>query len=74
VSRPGAFTQSDVAKVLKGARQAGVSLASIEIDRTGKIIAHIRDGNKDAASAANDWSDRIRAKNQRVAEVRHRVS
>lgn len=53
--RPAAFTQADIAKILKGAKAAGVSVRSVEIDRTGKIVAQF--GAPRSSTAANEWDE-----------------
>ena len=55
MTRPAAFTQGDVAKVLKGARAAGLSVVSIEIDRSGRIVARFGDPAGQGADETNEW-------------------
>ncbi|RYE42043.1 MAG: hypothetical protein EOP24_34325 [Hyphomicrobiales bacterium] len=57
MSRPAAFTQGDVAKVLKGAKAAGLSVASIEIDRSGKIVARFGRVAETEAASGNEWDE-----------------
>ena len=72
MTRPAAFTQGDVAKVLKGARAAGMDVRRIEIDREGKIVALFgRPGAGDAVPA-NEW-DEVYGQEQQPAPQRHRV-
>lgn len=71
MTRRAAFTQADVAKVLKGARQAGAQVTRIEIEPGGRIVALI--GAPDQSEGdADEWSRRIHAKReQRAAGQRH---
>lgn len=63
MTRPAAFTQGDIAKVLKGAKAAGMNVASVEIDRSGKIVAWFgeqRPGRVTAAAEPNEWDEVLR--------------
>jgi len=72
MSKPAAFTQSDIARVLKGAKAAGETVRRLEIDRgTGNIIAEFGQRGEDAASDDNEWMRAIRAKRERAAAKRH---
>lgn len=55
MSRPAAFTQGDIAKVLKGATAAGLTVASIEIDRSGKIVARFGSAMPAPHDSGNEW-------------------
>ena len=35
---PARFTQADIARAVKGAQAAGLPIASVEVDSTGKIV------------------------------------
>lgn len=71
MTRPATFTQSDVTKVLKAARAAGLPVASVEIDRTGKIVANFG-GPADAVPAGgNEWDEVLdRAQDNRTTKER----
>jgi hypothetical protein len=49
------FRQSDLAKALKAATQAGLSVARFEIDRDGKIIVIAGQPAQDGLSEPNEW-------------------
>jgi len=71
MTKPAVFTQADISKLLKGAAAAGMTVARVEIDRSGKIVAHLQSEIKDAAPVVEDeWAERI-AKTQRAAAERH---
>jgi hypothetical protein len=70
VSKPAAFTQTDIARLLKGAKQAGETVRRIEIDRAGNIVAEFGTREDDGASE-DEWSRAIRAKRERTAAKRH---
>jgi len=58
MTRPAVFTQADIAKLLKGAKAAGMSVASVEIDRSGKIVARFGAAAGEAvAPEANEWDE-----------------
>lgn len=59
MTRPAVFTQADIAKLLKGAKAAGMSVASVEIDRSGKIVARFGSGapGDDRAAEVNEWDE-----------------
>ena len=57
---PSAFRQQDVTKAVKAVTAAGVHIARIEIDKTGKIViitANATD-RADGMTEANEW-DRV---------------
>jgi hypothetical protein len=58
--RPSIFRQQDVTKAVKAVTAAGVHIARVEIDKTGKIAiitAEAPDGRGEAREA-NEW-DRV---------------
>lgn len=58
MTRQAVFTQGDIAKLLKGAKAAGMSVHSIEIDRSGKIVARFDGAAGEAAPAeGNEWDE-----------------
>ncbi len=74
MSRPAAFTQADIAKLLKGAKAAGMSVASVEIDRTGKIVAKFGTPGETIAAGDNEWDEVLpNGQPQRPAAERQRV-
>jgi hypothetical protein len=59
VSRgPLPFRQTDVARAVKGAVAAGLTVQRVEVDKAGKIIVVVGEPGKVAASETNEW-DRI---------------
>jgi hypothetical protein len=72
VSKPAAFTQGDIVRVLKAAKAAGETVRRLEIDRgTGNIVAEFGERGEDAGVADDEWMREIRAKRQRAAAKRH---
>lgn len=59
MTRPAAFTQADIAKLLKGAKAAGLTPSSVEIDRSGKIVARFgaAGAGDEAPADANEWDE-----------------
>jgi hypothetical protein len=51
--RPSVFTQTDIARALKGAMSAGLKVARAEIDPSGKIVLTFADGK--IAAEVNEW-------------------
>lgn len=56
MTRAAAFTQADVAKLLKGAKAAGATVTRIEIDREGKIVALFGAAGREPA-VGNEWDE-----------------
>jgi hypothetical protein len=56
MTRAAAFTQTDITKVLRGARSAGETVTRIEIDREGKIVALFGKAGQ-PANGRNEWDD-----------------
>ena len=50
--RPVAFRQADISRAVKGAQAAGLSVASVQVDRDGRIV--IMTTAKAAASGTAD--------------------
>ena len=56
---PSTFRQQDVTRAVKAVAAAGVHIARIEIDKTGKIVIIASDGpDKPGETEANEW-DRV---------------
>ncbi len=70
MSRRAAFTQTDIARLLKGARAAGEPVRRVEIDQTGNIVAVFGARDEDATTE-DEWSRAIRAKRERTSAKRH---
>lgn len=72
MSRPAAFTQADIAKLLKGARAAGLTVASIEVDRSGRLVARFVGQGDAAAGGVNEWDEVLPdGQEERSAAERH---
>jgi hypothetical protein len=52
---PQTFKQGDVAKALKGALNAGLTIRRFEIDKDGKII--VITGGAGELASANEWDE-----------------
>jgi hypothetical protein len=48
------FKQGDVTKAIKGATQAGVRVARVEITEDGRIIIHV-ENNEPKAAPRGEW-------------------
>lgn len=55
MTAPARFTQSDIKRAAAGAMGAGLPIAKIEIDHTGKIV--IIPGKPDTKAGNNEWAD-----------------
>lgn len=55
MTAPARFKQSDVKRATAGVVSAGLSIAKIEIDHTGKIV--IITGKPKAIAETNEWAD-----------------
>lgn len=69
MTRPAAFTQGDIAKLLKGAKAAGMPVSRVTIDRTGKIVADFGPASNDE-TAPNEWDSVFDAEEKRPAKRR----
>lgn len=54
--RKAPFTQADIVRVLKAARQADVPLRGFEVDRAGKIVVLIGEPQEPGAPV-NPWDE-----------------
>lgn len=61
MTKRAAFTQSDVAKVLKGCKQAGATPSRIEIAPDGRIVALFGKPEENAHDEDDEWAKRINA-------------
>jgi hypothetical protein len=61
VSRgPLPFRQTDVARAIKGAVAAGLTVQRVEVDKAGKIIVVVGEAGKDVvASEGNEWDKKL---------------
>lgn len=73
MSRPAAFTQADIAKLLKGAKAAGMLVASVEIDRSGKIVAKFGKPGGEDGLAPNEWDEVLNPDVQAQRPARQRL-
>lgn len=51
---PPTFKQADVTKAVKGAIAAGLDIARVEIDRSGKIVIQLANGGAKEQAAPDD--------------------
>jgi hypothetical protein len=58
--RAAAFTQSDVARVVRGMLKAGVTVARVEIDASGKIVVHCSEDAPAREANPADFEARLR--------------
>jgi hypothetical protein len=68
---PSTFRQRDVAAAIKAARDAGVEVARVEVDKDGKIIIVIAEkaGNGGvgiATSSGSEWDNKYGASKSQV--------
>lgn len=61
MTKPAVFTQTDIAKLLRGAARAGATVTRIEIEPGGKIVAMLGETNQ-SEGEADEWTRRIHAK------------
>jgi hypothetical protein len=54
---PSTFRQVDITKAVKAVRSAGVHIARVEIDKTGKIVIITADATDrpDGMTEVNEW-------------------
>jgi hypothetical protein len=62
------FRQQDVTRALKGAIAAGVEIARVEIDPTGKIVIQLRNGEAKEQAALDDLDRELEAFEARHGE------
>ena len=55
---PSTFRQQDVTRAVKAVTAAGVHIARVEIDKTGKIVIITADHGDGQMMEANEW-DRV---------------
>lgn len=71
MTRPAIFTQGDIAKLLKGAKAAGVAVSRVTIEPTGAIVAEFTKGGDNEPKPTNEWEARISAKREQAPKERH---
>ena len=49
------FKQTDLLRAIRTSQKAGLSIARVEIDRDGKIVAVTGEGNTVQESTVNEW-------------------
>jgi hypothetical protein len=54
---PLTFRQQDLVRALKGARAAGIEVARVEIDKTGKIVIVTGSPRDERDSDRNEWDE-----------------
>ena len=62
------FRQQDVTRALKGAIAAGVEIARVEIDPTGKIVIQLSNGEVKEQAAPDDLDRELAAFEARHGE------
>jgi hypothetical protein len=62
------FRQQDVTRALKGAIAAGVEIARVEIDPTGKIVIQLSNGEVKEQAATDDLDRELAAFEARHGE------
>lgn len=70
MTKPAAFTQGDISKLLKGAKAAGATVTRVVIDRSGRIVADFGKPADDAPEQ-NEWDVVFDAQEQRPSKGRH---
>lgn len=55
MSRKATFQESDLSRALRAARKAGLEIARVEIDQSGKIV--LVTGEPETVGRANEWDD-----------------
>ncbi|KFC62727.1 hypothetical protein FF80_03294 [Devosia sp. LC5] len=70
MSKPAAFTQGDISKLLKGAKAAGATVTRVIIDRSGRIVADLGTPADDVPEQ-NEWDVVFDAQDKRPAKGRH---
>lgn len=70
MSKPAAFTQGDISKLLKGAKAAGATVTRVVIDRSGRIVADFGKPGNDAPEP-NEWDVVFDAEEKRPSKGRH---
>ena len=54
---PQTVRQRDVTKAVKGVVAAGVQVARVEVDKSGKIVVVVGETGKAEATDRNEWDD-----------------
>lgn len=70
MTKPAAFTQGDISKLLKGAKAAGMKVRRVVIDRSGRIVADFT-GSPDDSAEPNEWDVVFNGQEKRASEGRH---
>ena len=52
---PSSFRQQDVTRAVKAVRQAGVEVARVEVDKSGKIVIITADAALEDKQEGNEW-------------------
>ena len=57
---PLSFRQTDVARAIKGAVAAGLTVQRVEVDKAGKIVVVVGEAGKDiVATEDNEWDKKL---------------
>lgn len=71
MTRAASFKQADVAKVLRAAASAGLTVSRVEIDQSGKIVAMFGAASADDGGG-NEWDEVLdRGQDKRAAGQRN---
>ena len=58
---PVTFRQRDLTRAIKGAKAAGVGVTRVVIDKEGRIIVEMANGEGEIAAERNEWDEVMRA-------------
>ena len=53
---PATFKETDLTRALRAARKAGLDVERIEVDRDGRIVLVLKNGNK-VFTERNEWDE-----------------
>jgi hypothetical protein len=59
MGRPSNFTQAKLGRAIRAAQEAGMLVARVEIEPTGKIILVLASGEARTAETPNPWDSEL---------------